>query len=80
MLASVKRALIAFGIACLVFYGIVTVERWRYQREAKADVQQMVSAERPALAWRKASSTAARYACWRSRRASRRPWRPSCRC
>lgn len=50
MLASVTRALIAFGIACLVFYGIVTVQRWRYQREAKADVQQTVSAERPAAA------------------------------
>jgi sortase A len=50
MLASVKRVLIAFGIACLVFYGIVTVQTWRYQREAKADVQQMVSAERPAAA------------------------------
>jgi sortase A len=50
MLASVKRVLIAFGIACLVFYGIVTVQTWRYQREAKADVQQMVSAERPVAA------------------------------
>jgi sortase A len=48
MLADVNRALILFGTACLIFYGIVTVQTWRYQREAKAEVKQMVSAARPA--------------------------------
>ena len=48
MLGKVSRALVVFGTACLIFYGIVNVETWRYQRDAKAEVTQMVSAERPA--------------------------------
>jgi sortase A len=44
-----SRALIALGLACLIFYSVVTVHAWRYQRAAKARVEQMVSVERPTL-------------------------------
>jgi sortase A len=40
------RAFIAFGIACLIFYSAVTVDTWRYQRTAKAHVEEMISVER----------------------------------
>lgn len=43
-----SRALIALGLACLIFYSIVTVHTWRYQRAAKSRVEQMISIERPA--------------------------------
>lgn len=42
----INRALLALGVGCLVFYGIVTVQAWRYQRAAKSTVEQMISAER----------------------------------
>jgi sortase A len=42
-----QRGLLAVGIALLLFYAIVTANTWRFQRQAKADVQQMVSIERP---------------------------------
>lgn len=45
-----SRALIAFGLACIVFYSVVTVKAWRYQRAAKAQVEQMMSIERPQAA------------------------------
>lgn len=41
------RALIAFGLACLFFYGLVTLNAWRYQREAKVRVEEMVTIDRP---------------------------------
>ena len=44
----ITRALIAFGLACLIFYTAVTVHTWRYQRAAKTQVQQMISIQRPA--------------------------------
>ena len=44
----ISRALIALGLACLIFYGVVTVHAWRYQRAAKSRVEQMISIERPA--------------------------------
>lgn len=44
-----SRALIALGLACLIFYSVVTVHTWRYQRAAKARVEQMVTVERPTL-------------------------------
>ena len=43
----VSRGLIAFGVACLIFYSVVTVRAWRYQRAAKSQVEQMISIERP---------------------------------
>jgi sortase A len=43
----VGRALIAFGVACLIFYSVVTVRAWRYQRAAKSQVEQMISIETP---------------------------------
>ena len=46
----VSRALIAFGVACLIFYSVVTVRAWRYQRAAKSQVEQMISIERPPAA------------------------------
>ena len=45
-----SRALIVFGLACLIFYSVATVHTWRYQREAKSQVEKMVSIERPAAA------------------------------
>ncbi len=41
------RGLIAFGIVCLVIYGFFTLRTVQYQREAKADVDEMVTVERP---------------------------------
>ena len=41
-----SRCLIAFGIGCLIFYGVVTMKTWDYQREAKADVEEMASVAR----------------------------------
>ena len=40
----VDRALVAFGLACLLFYGVVTLQTAIYQRNAKADIDQMISA------------------------------------
>ncbi len=45
----VSRGLIAVGVACLIFYSVVTVRAWRYQRAAKSQVEQMISIERPAV-------------------------------
>ncbi len=42
-----QRALIALGVSCLLFYVIVMAGTWRFQRAAKAEVEQMVSVERP---------------------------------
>lgn len=47
--AWIGRGLIAFGVACLIFYSVVTVRAWRYQRAAKSQVEQMISIERPAV-------------------------------
>lgn len=44
-----SRAFIALGLAGLIFYSIVTVHTWRYQRAAKSKVEQMISIERPAV-------------------------------
>jgi sortase A len=46
-LVWMSRALIALGLACLIFYSVVTVHTWRYQRAAKSRVEQMISIERP---------------------------------
>lgn len=43
----ISRTLVALGLACLVFYSIVTVQAWRYQRVAKSTVEQMISIQRP---------------------------------
>ena len=45
-----SRGLIALGLLCLVYYSVVTVHAWRYQRAAKTQVEQMVSIERPPAA------------------------------
>lgn len=44
--AWLQRALIAIGIACLVFYSVVTVHTWRYQRAAKSEIDRMTSIDR----------------------------------
>ena len=41
-----QRVLITAGVACLVFYSVVTVHTWRYQRAAKNEIERMVSIER----------------------------------
>jgi sortase A len=41
------RALLVFGLACVLIYTAVTFSAWRYQREAKVRVEQMVTMERP---------------------------------
>jgi LPXTG-site transpeptidase (sortase) family protein len=43
----ISRALVALGLACLIFYSVVTVHTWRYQRGAKSEVERMISIERP---------------------------------
>jgi sortase A len=43
------RALIAFGLACLLFYATVTIQAALYQRNAKAEVDQMISGRYAAL-------------------------------
>jgi sortase A len=43
----INRVLVAVGIACIVFYGVVTVSTWRYQRDAKVRLEKMVTIERP---------------------------------
>jgi sortase A len=45
-----NRALIAFGLACVIFYSVVTVHTWRYQRAAKSQVERMMSIDRPQAA------------------------------
>jgi sortase A len=45
----ISRALVAIGLVCLVFYSVVTVQTWRYQRNAKSRVEQMISTERPSI-------------------------------
>lgn len=40
-------ALMAFGLACLMFYATVSVQTAVYQRKAKAEIDQMISAHRP---------------------------------
>ena len=44
------RALIAFGLACLLFYATVTIQAAIYQRHAKAEIDQMISGRYAALA------------------------------
>ena len=44
-----NRALIAFGLVCLIFYSAATVHTWRYQRTAKSHIEQMISADRPTM-------------------------------
>jgi sortase A len=39
-----NRALIVFGLACLIFYATVTLQSAIYQRRAKAAIDQMISA------------------------------------
>ena len=45
--AWINRALIAFGLACLIAYSVFTIRTWRYQRAAKSQIEQMISIERP---------------------------------
>jgi LPXTG-site transpeptidase (sortase) family protein len=50
MRAWASRALFALAFICLVYYSVVSVRAWRYQRAAKSQVEQMVSIERPPAA------------------------------
>jgi sortase A len=43
----VGRALIVIGLACLIFYSVVSVHTWRFQGAAKSRVEEMVTMERP---------------------------------
>jgi sortase A len=45
--AWASRGLFALALICLVYYSVVSVHTWRYQRAAKSRVEQMVSIERP---------------------------------
>jgi sortase A len=42
----IERSLIAFGLACLIFYAIATAQTAIYQRRAKAEVSAMIAARR----------------------------------
>lgn len=46
MNAWIPRGLMAFGVACLMFYGVVTAQTKRYQRDANARIEQMVTVAR----------------------------------
>jgi sortase A len=39
-----SRALIVFGVACILFYATVTIQAAIYQRKAKAEIDRMISA------------------------------------
>jgi sortase A len=41
-----SRSLVAFGLACLIVYAVVTAQIAIYQRRAKADVNAMIAARR----------------------------------
>ena len=45
--AVIRRTLVACGVALLLLYGFDSLTAWRYQQRAKAQVRQMVTAERP---------------------------------
>jgi sortase A len=45
MPTNVRRLLAIFGLACLIFYGVVTLQATIYQRKAKAQIADMVSAQ-----------------------------------
>ena len=57
-LAWLNRALVVLGVVCLVFYSAATVSTWRYQRDAKAAVSQMIA--NPVAASGKAAPVAPR--------------------
>jgi sortase A len=40
-----NRALIAFGVACLLYYATVSIQAAVYQRKAKAALEQMIAAQ-----------------------------------
>lgn len=40
-----NAALIAFGLACLIAYGVFTIGTWQYQRAAKSQIEEMISAD-----------------------------------
>jgi sortase A len=42
------RALIAVGLGCLLFYATVTIQAAIYQRNAKAEIDEMISGHHPA--------------------------------
>jgi sortase A len=44
----IERTLIAFGIACLIFYALFTARAALYQRQAKAELDRTIAAEAPA--------------------------------
>ena len=54
----VSRGLIAAGVAGVGFYSVDTVHTWRYQSAAKAQIEQMVSVERPVAARANGKDTA----------------------
>ena len=41
------RGLIALGVACLITYGLFTLRTAQYQRKAKADLEEMITVQRP---------------------------------
>lgn len=43
----ITRTLMAFGLACLIVYGVFTFRTWQYQRAAKSQVEEMTSIDRP---------------------------------
>lgn len=45
--AWLGRGLFVFGAACLIFYSVVTASTWRYQQQAKSDVEGMIAIDRP---------------------------------
>lgn len=45
----IGRACVAIGLACLIFYSVVTVHTWRLQERAKSDVEELLTPSPPAV-------------------------------
>lgn len=45
----IGRVFVAIGLACLIFYSVVTVHTWRLQERAKSDVEELLTPPPPAV-------------------------------
>ena len=45
----IGRVFVAIGLACLIFYSVVTVHTWRLQERAKSDVEELLTPSPPAV-------------------------------
>ena len=45
----IGRVFVAIGLACLIFYSVVTVHSWRLQERAKSEVEELLAPSPPAV-------------------------------